>query len=719
MRLALAILSATALLASGCSEAEGPLPFDRGSTRVSNGRDDQSAKAPAGETRAPKGSSTLTLRATGVIGSPDSRAVIEPDPDGASVVWEAGDVIRVQFLKDGVCDYGDLVTEEGGSATAEFTTDDDILGGTDYIFFAPCYKNFRETNYLTGKRVFGLQVPASQTAVADGVMAGSNLAFARSDSFEDGMSLTFTNLPALLRFSLAGDIVPQVKEVTLRTTSVIAGDMLIYDAGGYPDFHPGRIKNVDTTYSSITLSGDFEAGKDYHIALWPRELSYFEMEFSDGAGHGKGHSNTLRSSQKINLGRSVVTDIGAIDIGNTFNGPGTISTTPVKYMSATEGAKPVSVAVVPDGFTLAELPLYESLAKSALDFLFDTEPYKTYKSRFNAWILKVASNQSGAGVTDGKGNVVTPVDNYFGTKWGADSYDDMRADDNKVYNYVKKNCPDIKSGIHTINEVPIIIIVNDSRYAGRAWFWSDGFSYCMIPWFFDGGSTYWSFPKIVPDSESDPETGWHYPTDADLDNWGRSSGDWRSAVMHEFGHTFGRLLDEYWGKTPTTAYDAERTTLKGYQSWTVPCGLNISTSYSDTPWDEFLDRREELMAIDQRYSRIGVFQGGVTYLFGIWRSEMVSGMQDNRQYFNAWSRYLLAKRIMTLSGDIAKFNFNYWLERDVTADPLRDGTGDTRSGDTDRSGRYYYIFPHDPEEYFPPDAPPGFVEDEYSYVRTD
>ena len=137
---------------------------------------------------------------------------------------------------------------------------------------------------------------------------------------------------------------------------------------------------------------------------------------------------------------------------------------------------------------------------------------------------------------------------------------------------------------------------------------------------------------------------------------------------------------------------------------------NVSSSYSTTPWDSFLQRRDELIEIDERYSRIGKYQGGFTHIFGAWRSEKVSGMIDNRQYFNAWSRYLLAQRIMTLSGDGSLFNFNYWLERDVTIDPLRD-TPDTRGGDPDRSGKYYYIFPHDPEEYFPPDAPVGIVDD--------
>ena len=148
---ALTILSALALLSSGCSEAEGPLPLMPADSRpVTEGR----VSRHYGEIRAPKGDKTLTLTVSSALGSPVggvpeesefTRVSIEPDDEGASVVWEAGDSIMVSFLKDGVFYYGVLRTEDGGSSQAVFTTEDDILGGTDYIFFAPCYKKFRET----------------------------------------------------------------------------------------------------------------------------------------------------------------------------------------------------------------------------------------------------------------------------------------------------------------------------------------------------------------------------------------------------------------------------------------------------------------------------------------------------------------------------------------------------------------------------------------------
>ncbi len=706
-------LLALALLVSGCTEVEGPLPLRPDGSRAAS---EARVSRLDGEVRAPKGNKILTLKASSNLGVPVesvpeeegfTRAVIEPDSEGAAVLWEAGDSIKVQFLKDEVLYYAVLRTEEGGSSEAVFTTDDDILGGTEYTWFSPGYERKHDNSPYTRHRVFGLSLPQSQTAVADGISSGMSLAFASTDSFEDGMSVSFTNLPALLRFRLSGGIAGSVKSVTLKTTSGIAGMEVWYNASGYPSYDQGYFSNT-VWFTSVTLNGDFEAGKEYHIALWPRELNGFEMEFSDG----EGNFTTLRTQEKITLGRSVVTDIGTINLGDSFRGLGSISTAPVKYMSATEGTKPVSVAIIPDGFTLGELPLYESLAKMAYDFLFDTEPYKTYKNRFNAWILKVASNESGAGITDGNYNVITPVDNYFSSQWGESSYSDMKSDDKKVFNFVSSNCEDITKGIHPIDEVPVIIIVNDNRYGGVAWTWPAGSGYCIIPWAYSGRMTGWSYPSIVPLSESDPKGGYRDRTSEEKWLYGKSNGDWRNTVVHEFGHIFGRLADEYWKSPPSTA---SVSTINSRHNYAVPSGLNISASYSTTPWDEFIQRRDELMGIDERYSRIGKYQGGGTHIFGAWRSERVSGMMDNRQYFNAWSRYLIAQRIMKLSGDESQFNFDYWLSHDVTADPLRDSEGDnasTRSGDPDRSGRYYYIFPHDPEEYLPPDAPVQYVDDE-------
>ena len=83
-----------------------------------------------------------------------------------------------------------------------------------------------------------------------------------------------------------------------------------------------------------------------------------------------------------------------------------------------------------------------------------------------------------------------------------------------------------------------------------------------------------------------------------------------------------------------------------------------------------MDRREELVARNPNYGRIGVFQGGDTYLYGRWRSEKISCMIDNRYYFSTWQRMLIVQRIMTLSG--STFDEAAFWAKDKTLDPVRD-----------------------------------------------
>lgn len=418
--------------------------------------------------------------------------MIEPDAEGAAVLWEAGDSIKVQFLRDGDLYYAWLWTEEGGSSEAVFTTDYDILGGTDYIFFAPGYAECWEANEFSGERVFGVVIPPSQSAVADGVTAG---------------------------------------------------------------------------------------------------------------------------------------------------------------------------------------------------------------------------------ITDGNKNVITPVDNYFGSKWGADTHSDMTANSTDVFNFVSSNCPDFCEGPASsrkkIEEVPVIILVNDSRYGGMTYFWSTGKAYCIIPWTYKGVKEIWRDPKVVPLSDSEPNGEWRDPTEVDYNLFGLCIGDWRNALGHEFGHAFGRLSDEYFSQPPKIATSDNVRKINQRHNWTVPYGRNVSASYSVTPWEEFLSRREELMAKDQRYSRIGKFQGGMGCTFGVWRSESISGMMDNRQYFNAWSRYLIVQRIMTLSGDLGSFSFDSWLARDVTLDPIRDGDGDGLGTRTAYRSPYRLQEPYYPViwEKAIPFAPPVAMEE--------
>jgi hypothetical protein len=214
-----------------------------------------------------------------------------------------------------------------------------------------------------------------------------------------------------------------------------------------------------------------------------------------------------------------------------------------------------------------------------------------------------------------------------------------------------------------------------------------------VPYSYNGGNIRWSYPGTVAVSDSDVSAGLRSTTDADRDEVGRNAGDWRNTLLHEFGgHCFGRLADEYWNGT---SYSTS-TTIKSHD-WTVPAGLNVSGSYDNVPWQEdLLDNMAMLSSIDSRYpDRIGRFQGGDTYPLNRWRSEKISCMIDNRQYFSAWQRDLIVRRIFSLAGET--FSFSDFIASDVTVDPVREGTsGAPRLGRIPEAGAYHICPPLPP-----------------------
>ena len=573
-------------------------------------------------------------------------------------------------------------TQDDGVTTASFSTNASLSG----TGFHCLYPNRSKINTLSdGSFLYGLNLPVEQKAVAGGIEEGLNRAFAYADQLTNTMDepLMFHNVNSLLKFRLDGAVVSQVKEITFTSSGAIAGDLSFLNENGVLTESSRYYFTTDIKSSKVVLKGDFEAGKDYYIALWPRQMSWFRMEFSDG----KGGVTLKQSSKSVTFERSRIKDFGTIHLGDEFVNGGEAGVEAVRYMTATEGTKPVTIAVIPEGFTASELSQFEQLARSGVDALFGTEPYKTYRNRFNVYFLKAASLESGASVTDGNHTITTPVSTLFSAAWGASSYTDMRADDTKVFDFVSEYCPDIVNGIHTISEVPILMIINDARYGGICWSYSDGKGYGMIPYTDRGGGLSWSYHSITPTtddplptpvSSSDLQKYYRSTTAEEYAEVGQSKGDWRNSLVHEFGgHCFGRLGDEYWSNTELKYTTAG---IDGH-TWEVPMHLNVATDPSKPFWKEtLLDRLDELTARDPHYGRIGTFQGAAGYIYGRWRSEKVSCMIDNRFYFSAWQRYLIAKRIFTLSGDAASFTFESWLAKDITTDPVRDVTSNAAPG---------------------------------------
>ncbi len=580
-----------------------------------------------------------------------------------SVNWSKNDEFRVYGFGSGSV-LRAIYTASAGGASAQFTTFNNLDGSTRFAAVYPESAAISTSPVTVGEdriQAYWTDFPTVQIATPGSVAEEANISYAYTENLDNG--LKFKNVVALLRFRLSGAVADHVTSVTLTGTDYLAGGFAFIAPGGEPAVLPNVSREGFEKSKSITLSGNFEQGKDYFIALVPGIQEGITMVFANG-----NRTITKVSSKNFTFERSKITDFGTIKLGDTFTE--TVNTDPILYISAkqdiTGATKPVSIAVIPDGFTAGELANYEMQAKAGIDAMFDTEPYKSYKDYFNVWILKVASNESGATISDVEGG---KRDCYFGSSWGKDSYNGMKADADKVFDFVTQNCPDISNGTHSIAEVPVLLIINDSRYGGIAWSWTNGQTYCMVPT--TAGGLRWGYPAQQADPSDVNSTTMVNTTDEEYAALGQNVGTWRNTLVHEFGgHSFGRLGDEYW-------YDSSLNPIAAIaqHSYEVPMKLNISASSTTTPWDMLLENGTVKTSLTNRnplYGRIGIYQGGDVSMFNRWRSEKISCMIDNRFYFSTWQRYLIVKRIRTLAGITAELTLEDFLAKDVPTDPVRD-----------------------------------------------
>lgn len=616
--------------------------------------------------KAPVAGPTVTVNA----GFEDTKANLVVGETSAKVVWTAGDSFMMYGYNGGWEAAGFSTTQSGEKVT--FTSSHVLPTSTyQHSIFGPTPKlSYSEEDGL----LYGLNVPIAQDAVAGTIKNDYQYAYARttSPSTED---FNFKNMLALVRFKMTGAAASTVTSVTLRGASPLAGDcVLIPSAEGVPQLTCSIKFGGDVSSSAVTLSGTFAADTWYYFAVIPGTQAGLTLTFADDGAN----TTTKVSAKVIHFTRGHISSLGSFDLGDTLGDA--VDNSPIKYMEASAGAtKPVTIAIIPEGFTQPEMPKYEMLAKAATNTLFSVEPFKTYKNYFNVYILKVASNASGARITDGTAEEKTR-DCYFESTWGKDSYlgaNAMQANSDKIFNFVSANCPDIGS-IHTIDEVPVLMIINDSRYGGINWTSPEGRAYCMAPYTDEGDALSWPYPILEAQDDENPASPTITTPEARYSELGitpaiSNVGNWLNIMVHEFGgHCFSRLNDEYW-------YDSDKsavTTLASY-TWPVPFGLNVSATYSNPGksettdgWQFLLDGKTSLAAQNPLYSRIGVYQGGDVSVHNRWRSERISCMIDNRFYFSTFQRWLIVKRIMQLSG--SSFNAKSFWENDNPTDPNRD-----------------------------------------------
>lgn len=94
-----------------------------------------------------------------------------------------------------------------------------------------------------------------------------------------------------------------------------------------------------------------------------------------------------------------------------------------KIKDSGEDSKRINLVILGDGYQASELSQFETDATNFMNDLFADEPFASYENYFNVHIIKVISNQSGAthpGTASDEGSYSVPtqtIDNYFGTTY--------------------------------------------------------------------------------------------------------------------------------------------------------------------------------------------------------------------------------------------------------------------------------------------------------------
>ena len=243
--------------------------------------------------------------------------------------------------------------------------------------------------------------------------------------------------------------------------------------------------------------------------------------------------------------------------------------TPHKYLLHNDSPeKCIDVAILAEGYTLQEIQTFYEDADIACKSIFDHEPFKSMKKRFN--VVAVASPSTDSGVSVPRLNEWkrTAFDSHFST-----FYSDRYLTTSRV-----KAIHDALAGIPYEH---IIILANTEEYGG--------------------GGIYNSYTLTTA----------HHPM-------------FRPVVVHEFGHSFGGLADEYF-------YDNDVMT-DTYPLDIEPWEQNISTQVDfAAKWKDMLSENTPVPTpaeVSENYPT-GVYEGGGYSAKGIFRPAENCRMRTN------------------------------------------------------------------------------------------
>lgn len=247
----------------------------------------------------------------------------------------------------------------------------------------------------------------------------------------------------------------------------------------------------------------------------------------------------------------------------------------------------IDLAIVAEGYTEAEMGKFYADCERAVEALFENEPFKSLKERFNVVAVAAPSLQSGPSVPHRDIWVNTACDTHYDT-----FYSDRYLTSQSLHHIYD-----------LLADVPfehIMVLVNTDTYGG--------------------GGIYNQITFATSD----------HPT-------------FKQVFVHEFGHSYGGLADEYayddmdtvWYPSDTEPWEPNITTLRDFNSkWAdmMPEGTPIPTPLDpDVPdYRSIKDSDADAWKrLNDCVQRVGVFEGAGYQTKGCYRPAQECRMKIN------------------------------------------------------------------------------------------
>ena len=231
----------------------------------------------------------------------------------------------------------------------------------------------------------------------------------------------------------------------------------------------------------------------------------------------------------------------------------------------------IDVAIVAEGYTADEMDLFLKDARTACNEIFRYEPFSKHKNRFNVVAVMTESKDSGVSVPQDNEWRTTAINSNFMT-----FYSPRYLTTNSVH-----LTHDQLAGVAYEH---LIILANTDTYGG--------------------GGIYNSYTLTTA----------HHP-------------QFKPVVVHEFGHSFGALADEYF-------YDEPDHTAGTYKLDYEPWEQNITSLVDfNSKWADMVKNKQEIPTEptekrEKNYT-VGVYEGGGYMTKGMYRPAVVCRMRDN------------------------------------------------------------------------------------------